>query len=64
MTQAGPPDTPAERLTGQILESLISDALLSDDLAAQIASRIAQGKMQPADWKRTFEQSLGLHQRP
>jgi len=52
--------SPAETLTGLILESLISESLLSDELAAQIATRVATGKMQPLDWKLTFEKSLGL----
>lgn len=64
MTQPGPAIAPAEKLTWQILEGLISDALLSDELAAQIAGRIAQGKMQPSDWKLVFDKSLGLHRRP
>lgn len=63
MTHADLVNSPAGRLTGLILESLISDALLDDELAAQIATKVATGRMQPADWKLTFEKSLGLHKR-
>jgi len=64
MTQAEPSISPAGRLTALILESLISESLLDDELAAQIATKVAAGRMQPADWKLTFEKSLGLHKRP
>ncbi len=57
-------DSPAGRLTGLILESMISESLLDDALAAQIATNVATGRMQPSDWKLTFEKSLGLHKRP
>ncbi|MEI2692568.1 MAG: hypothetical protein V9H69_23735 [Anaerolineae bacterium] len=64
MTQPQTTSIPAEMLTWQILECLVSEALLDDDLATQIAGRIAQGAMQPLDWKRAFEKSFGLRQRP
>ena len=64
MTHTEPSSSPSDRLTGLILESLISESLLDDQLAAQIAPRVAAGRMQPADWKLTFEKSLGLHKRP
>ena len=64
MTHTKPSNSPADRLTGLILEGLISEALLDDELAAQIAPKVAAGRMQPADWKLTFEKSLGLHKRP
>ena len=64
MTQTESSSSPAERLTEQILEGLISESLLSDELAAQIAASFASGRMQPSDWKLTFEKSLGLHKRP
>lgn len=63
MTHTAPMSSPAGRLTEQILESLISESLLDDDLAAQIAAKVAAGRMQPSDWKLTFEKSLGLHKR-
>lgn len=64
MTHTEPSNSPADRLTSQILESLISESLLDDALAAQIATRVAEGRMQPSDWKLAFEMSLGLHKRP
>jgi hypothetical protein len=64
MTHTEPSNSPADRLTGLILEGLISEALLDDELAAQIAPKVAAGRMQTADWKLTFEKSLGLHKRP
>ena len=64
MTQTDPSSSPSDRLTGLILEGLISEALLDDELAVQIAPKVAAGRMQPADWKLTFEKSLGLHKRP
>lgn len=63
MTYTDPMSSPAGRLTEQILESLISESLLDDDLAAQIAAKVVAGRMQPSDWKLTFEKSLGLHKR-
>ena len=63
MTHSDPSSSPSARLTGLILEGLISEALLDDQLAAQIAPKVAAGRMQPADWKLTFEKSLGLHKR-
>lgn len=60
MPQAESSYSPAERLTGLILDSLVSESLLSDELAAQIGARVAAGKMQPLDWKLIFEKSLGL----
>lgn len=64
MTHTEPSNSPADSLTGLILEGLISEALLDDELAARIAPKVAAGRMQPADWKLTFEKSLGLHKRP
>jgi hypothetical protein len=64
MTHTDMVDSPAGRLTGLILESMISESLLDDALAAQIATKVATGRMQPSDWKLTFEKSLGLHKRP
>ena len=64
MTHSNRSSTPSDRLTGLILEGMVSEALLDDELAAQIAPKVAAGRMQPADWKLTFEKSLGLHKRP
>jgi hypothetical protein len=63
MADADLANSPAGRLTGLILESLISESLLDEELAAQIATKVATGRMQPSDWKLSFEKSLGLHER-
>jgi hypothetical protein len=63
MTRADLSNSPAGRLAGLVLESLISESLLDEELAAQIATKVATGRMQPSDWKLCFEKSLGLRER-
>ncbi len=64
MTHTEPSNSPADRLTALILESLISEALLDEELASQVAPKVAAGRMQSSDWKLAFEMTLGLHKRP
>jgi hypothetical protein len=53
--------TPARELTQRIISRLIKKNLLSKEEALKIESKVAEGKMQSADWKLTFEKSLDLH---
>jgi hypothetical protein len=43
------------------MERFIEKKLLTDELALEIVARVGSGRMQPADWKLTFEKSVGLH---
>ena len=56
--------SPTQRLTRRIINRLIEKKLLSKEEALKIESKVAEGKMQSADWKLTFEKSLGLHKKP
>ena len=53
--------TPAQELTRRIISRLIEKNLLRKEEALKIESKVAEGKMQSADWKLTFEKSLNLH---
>ena len=53
--------TPAQGLTRRIISRLIEKNLLSKEDGVKIESKVADGKMQSADWKLIFEKSLNLH---
>lgn len=52
---------PARQLAGRITRRFIEEGLLTSDLAYEIQAKLADGKMQPPDWKLTFEKALNLH---
>ena len=56
--------SPAQELTRRIIRRLMEKNLLSKEEALKIESKVAEGKMQPPDWKLTFEKSLGMHKKP
>ncbi|MGD0234561.1 MAG: hypothetical protein ABSC55_08470 [Syntrophorhabdales bacterium] len=56
--------SPAQQLSKKIVSRLVDKGLLTNELALQIESNVADGKMQTSDWKLTFEKSLGLHKKP
>jgi hypothetical protein len=56
--------SPAQELTRRIIRRLMEKNLLSKEEALKIESKVAEGKMQPSDWKLTFEKSLGMHKKP
>jgi hypothetical protein len=53
--------TPSEIVAYKTMERFIEKKLLTDELALEIVARVGSGRMQPADWKLTFEKSVGLH---
>jgi hypothetical protein len=53
--------SPAQGLTQRIISRLIKKNLLRKEEALKIESKVAEGKMQSADWKLIFEKSLDLH---
>lgn len=55
--------TPAQQLAERITRRFVDEGLLTSDLAHDIQAQVADGKMQPSDWKLTFEKALELHKR-
>jgi hypothetical protein len=52
---------PSQELTQRIISRLTKKNLLSKEEALKIESKVAEGKMQSADWKLVFEKSLNFH---
>lgn len=53
--------TPSEAVAEKIMERFVNTELLTSELAAEILVKVSNGRMQPADWKLTFEKAVGLH---
>jgi len=61
MSESEKTESPSQILAQRITCRLVDKGLLNKELGAKIESKIAEGKMQSADWKLTFEMSLDLH---
>ena len=61
MSTPDPVLTPAQQLAQRIAQRLVDKYLLTPELALGILPRLADGKLQPSDWKLTFEKALNLH---
>ena len=53
--------TPAQQLAERIARRFVEKGFLTSDFADDIQSQLADGRMQPPDWKLTFEKALDLH---
>jgi hypothetical protein len=61
MSESEKATIPSQELTQRVITRLMKKNLLSKEEALKIESKVAEGKMQSADWKLVFEKSLNFH---